>query len=69
MVSLFIEIFWDEAISEYYWRVLNVILKNSPISIISPISYVSNLTAWKMSIRTDHQRRLFKVKKPVELPI
>jgi hypothetical protein len=49
--------------------VLNVILKKSLISIISPIPYVLNLTAWKMEIRTASKRLILKVQKPVEIPI
>jgi hypothetical protein len=48
--------------------VLNVILKKSLMSIISPIPYVLNLTAWKMEIRTASQRLILKVQKPVEIP-
>jgi hypothetical protein len=49
--------------------VLNVILKKSLRSIISPIPFVLNLTAWKMEIRTASQRLILKVQKPVEIPI
>ncbi len=66
---LFMEIYWSvaDAISKRYWRVLNMILKISPISISSLICF--NLTAGKMAIRTAHQRRLIKGQKLVEVPI
>ncbi len=40
MFLFFIEIYWS--VVEYYWRELNVIVKKSPISIISPICFQPN---------------------------
>ncbi len=44
MVCLFIEIYWSLVgfILKYYWRVLNMILQKSPISIISSICFQFN---------------------------
>jgi hypothetical protein len=47
--------------------VLNVILKKSSMSIISPIC--SQLNPLKMAIRTAHHRLILKVEKPREVPI
>jgi hypothetical protein len=52
-----------QAILKYYWRVLNVILKKSPINIISPKPYIFNLTERKMVNTIVHQRTSLKVKK------
>ncbi len=58
MFGLFIEIYWSAvvAILQYYWRVLNVFLNKSPISIMSPICF--QLTMF-------HQRTILKVIRPV----
>jgi hypothetical protein len=40
--SIFIGIIVVEAVSKYYWRVLNVHLKRPPRSIVSPICFELN---------------------------
>jgi hypothetical protein len=46
-----------------------VIWKKSPICITVFLQYVFDLTAWKMAIRTAHQRLIFQVEKPLDVPI
>ncbi len=68
MRCLFVEIYWCvvEAILEYYWRVLNVILKKSRISIISPIFFQLNRV--ENDKKTAHLRLILNDHKPVGFP-
>jgi hypothetical protein len=55
-----------ENILKWYWRVLNCIVKTSPIVII----YVFTLAVWKIGIRTSQLNiGSFLKLKPVEVPI
>ncbi len=56
-----------KAILKYYWRVLNVILNKSPLSIISPVLYVFNLIPEKKANTISHRKTILKVKKPVDV--
>jgi hypothetical protein len=53
-----------EASLKYYWRMLNVIMNKSPISIIYPICF--QLNHGKMANAITHQR-ILKVKNPAEV--